>query len=276
MSQVSKNEKYYRGLVTDFNRCLTDADLEAAFQRVKDYVFKNFVQQDAEKKNLEIINYQASFSRVSKHKRVGEIGYAEYNQEVSKITLSIQEFVQTLKPDGVEIDGSALLTTEVMKNVWSYDSNMVSSLVFQDGFSLLDSIFDRYKSFCRQKSIVRVDRYFFNGTRKVMIDEGHFTSLEENELKEVVTEPMDWFDAVIIQKKNENGFILAEGLVVKSQENEEIIIRANGEDLHARSGLMREVIDWFRKMSYPENMKEPFHVRVHHSGLDVFHYFENQ
>jgi hypothetical protein len=276
MPQVNKNERYYRDLVTDFNRCLTDADLEAAFQRVKEYVFKNFAQPDAERKNSEIINYQASFSRVSKHRRVGEIGFTEFNQEVSKITLNIQEFVQTLKPEGVEIDSNSLLATEVMNNVWNYEDNMITTLVFQDGFSLLDAVFDKFKVSYRDKSMVRVDKYFFNGTRKILIDDGHFSSLEESELKEVVFEAMDWSDALIIQKKNKNGFVLSEGLVFKSQEKEEVIIRTNGEDLYARSGLMREVIDWFRKKTYPESMKEPFHVKVHYSGLDIFHYFEHQ
>lgn len=278
MSQVSNSEKYYRTLVTDFNHCLTtDAGLEAAFQRVKEYIFKNFTFQDAERKTQEIINYQAAFSRVSRHKRLGEIGYAEYNQEVNKITLSIQEFVQNLRPEGVEINDKALITNEVMREVWDYENNMVSSLVFHEGFGLLSTLFNEFKTACQNKLIVRVDKFFFNGTRKVIIDDVQLSSLTETELTEVISEPMDWSDAIIVQKKDKNGFVLAEGLVLISQENEEIIVRTkrNFEYIRAQIDLMREVIDWFRKIPYPKSMKAPFYVKVHYSGLDVFYYFEN-
>ena len=277
MSQVSKNEKYYRDLVTDFERCLGEPDLDAAFQRVKEYIFKNFSQNDAARKNQEVIHHQSSFSRVKQDKRLGQIGYSEYNQEVNKITRSIQEFVQTLKPEGVVIENLRFISNEAIKEIWNYENNMVASLVFHDGFGLLSSVFFAFKEYCKKKTIVRVDRYFFNGTIKITVDETRFSSLEETELKEVVTESMDWPDAIIIQKKDKNGYPLAEGFILQHQENEEIIVRTsrNFEYLAAQVDLMREVIDWFRKAQYPETMKEPFYLKVPHSGLDILHYFES-
>ena len=273
MNQNSLIEKYYQDLVDATNACFIQNDLEGCFRRLKDYIGKNYTNPEAKVKIDEIIHYQSANSRVDRDRRQGLIDYSVWNQEVNKITKSIQEFVKTLKPIGFEIDVEQIFeNTESAYKNWNYDGNLMVTLVFAEGFGLLGQIFSAFVRAQKEQNAIRCNKYFFDGIHKILIDENRVESLNEEETHSVVTEYMEWLNAVIIQKKDNEGFVVSEALITKSLEKEEIKIRANGA-FYPKNEILVDTVKWFQNNeTYPIGMKEPFTVNVSFSSLVLFQF----
>lgn len=265
------NSRFYIKLVEDINDLIQKADLEACFQRLKDYIPRNYRDPEMTKKYQEVVHLQGSFSRINADKRQRLIGYSEYNSEWRVIAHTIQDILGILKPDEIEIDfKEAFVELDSKSNFWSFENNLIAILVFPEDFGLLKSEFDKFREYVKSQGLLRVDRYFWDGSRKIMINEIQLNSLNDQERDSITVESMDWYDAIIFQKRDLDDVVLSEALVQKSTDDESIIVRANGSFIHDKSSILFDTINWFSNIRFPSRMTNPFYVKIPFNSLSVF------
>jgi hypothetical protein len=271
-----KHRNEYLEMSINFNNCLGGGDFEGCFHLLQTYIHLNFKEEDAVSKNAEIILYRNRLSRINTGKRTQTITFIEGETEFNKLAKNIQEFFVTLKPqDKNTATGSLLDFSKFDVSDWDKNENYSAILVFQREFGLLSEFFSDFIKYKQDENAVRNNIFFFNGERRIRIQEGQLNSLSEDELKNIVYEPCSWKDAVIIQKKDKEEIVKSEALIIKSIDNKKIEIFSNG-GLKEKSEIVIDVVNWFKfSPKYPEILGiDPFTVYIPFSSLNILTFIE--
>lgn len=278
MTQNNRSDKYFRELWESVNTCITDDSIEECFNIIKIYIIKNYESPKAQKKIDEIVGYQARHSRIKANKRTQQVTIEDYEYQLSALVSNIQEFVKTLKPEGILISEQDLFSNPDSKSHnWNFSDSFLTTIVFQKGFGLLDLIFKEFVEQMKLEHKIRVNRYLFEDGRLISIDESHYDLLDDIGQASVNIDYMDWKDGVIIQKKDK-GFVLAEAFVIYKEETIQIWTWGSPQQ---RSKITIDTLNWFKdNIHLGDGLKEPFTVHIPFSNLDILQFptqsnFEN-